>query len=886
MATESDGDNAVTAPAACAHCGLDVPAGLRDPVASEQFCCAGCKTVRALLLAEGLGDYYSRRDAGMPASPTGRTYDELDDPKFVARHVRVGSATTTGGALHRVELMVSNMHCTACVWILERLPQALPGVHAVRVDLGRGTIGVTWDSSRIALSRIAQTIDGYGYPVHPYRAGQSEAHGRREERALIVRMGIAGACAGNVMLLATALYAGAFSTMGGSEAALFRWASLIVTTVAVFGPGLMFFRGALGALRARQPHMDLPVSLGVAAGYLQGAVNTIRGTGEVYFDSVATLIFLLIVARWFRFRQTRRALSATEAMAALTPSVARRVAQTANGDFDLDAPVVDVPTEAVVAGDLVEVRGGDAVPVDGVVAWGQCRLDTKILTGESLPMRIEVGDRVEAGTTAVGGRIIVRAEASGEDTRVAKLGELVRTLSARRAPTVELAHRMAGWFVVGAVGLAMATALLWWFLADGSDGHAGARGLDHAIALLIVTCPCALAMATPLAISFAMGRGAKVGSLIKGGDALEALAHTEIAVFDKTGTLTDGRLSVIEWHGDADTKEAVARLEAASAHPIARCLVQATGATTGRGQATMSEVTVDRQGVRGEVDGHRYVVGAAAYVADHAVLEPGHRGRVEALAQNGVTPVVVARDGGSVAVIGIGDSIRSDAAATIAALTTAGIEVWILSGDEPGVVGAVASQLGIASANAHGHVSPEEKARIVAELSVHGTVAMIGDGVNDAPAMAAARVGIAVRGSAEASLTAADLYIAGEGLAPVAEAFAAGRDTLRVIHRNLVVSLFYNLSGAGLAMAGLLHPLVAAILMPISSVSVIASSVRNPAFDRSVGVGTWPSLGRGARRRGPSAALSAVSSASVAVRPASPNAATMEIEPRQGGLRS
>ncbi len=797
---------------ACSHCGLPVPRGLIDLDATEQFCCAGCRAVYAMLSEHGLGRYYDLVDGGeaRPAAVTDRTYAELDTDEVAARNVR-----ERADGLRSVRLYLEGIHCTACVWLVERLPRLQPGVVEARVDLGRSLAEVVWDPQVVPLSRVARAIDSLGYPVHPYRGEARLELRRREERALLIKIAVAGAAAGNAMLLAAALYAGLLGDMSAPYRQLLRWASLVVTAPAFLFAAQPFLRGALGALRARALHMDLPIAVGLSAGFASGLVNTVRGAGEIYFDSVSALIFLLLVGRWIQLRQQRRATDAAELLFSLTPSSARVVEAGA---------VRELPLDALVAGMTVEVRAGDTVPVDGEVVWGRSAVDAALLTGESMPAPIGIGDEVHAGTVNVSSPVRVVARATGDDTRVGRLMRHVEEEARRRAPIVRAADRVIGIFVASVLVLATLTFIVW--LGAGPE-----RAVENAIALLVVTCPCALGLATPLAVSVAIGRAARRGILVKGGDALERMARPGTMILDKTGTLTEGRQQLVGWSGSEATRRRAAALEQASAHPLARALVAATPEPLP--DATGVDEVIGG-GIRGTVDGVAVACGSPAHIAATAAPLPPDLARfVDDCARAGQTPIVIAEEGEVVAAAAFGDPIRADAADTLASLRQAGWQLRIVSGDHPTVVRAVGAALGIAPEACIGGATPEDKLAEARAAAARGPVVMVGDGVNDAAALAAATCGIAVHGSAEASLAGADVFIQRPGLAGVAELTTGARATMRVIRRNLGLSLVYNLAGASLAVAGLLHPLVAALLMPLSSISVVTSSVHAHTFPRA-----------------------------------------------------
>jgi Cu2+-exporting ATPase len=787
--------------------------GLVDPDAAEQFCCEGCRLVYSVIHEHGFDRYYEMmEDLGeraLPARTAGKSYEEFDDPAFHDLYVREERAP-----LRTVDLYLENVHCAACLWLVEKTPLVVPGVAEARLDLGRSMATMTWDPARADLSKIAAFLDSLGYPVHPFRAIKVREMRRREDRALLIRIAVAGACAANVMTMAVALYSGAFHGMAEEYEALFRWLSLAVTIPAVFWAGAVFLRGALGSLRVGTLHMDVPIAIGILVGFFSGAVNTLRGSGEIYFDSVTALIFLLLVGRYLQQRQQRAAADAAELLYSLSPSSARVV----EGESTREVPV-----EAVVTGMIVEVHAAEQIPVDGTVTAGRSTLDRSLLTGESRPVAVEPGEEVFAGTLNLGSPLTLRVDAAGEKTRVGRLMRLVEEYARRKAPVVRLADRISAWFVAVVLSLAAITAAVWWWV-DSS------RALDNTIALLIVTCPCALGLATPLAVSAAIGKAGRSGILVKGGDALEQLACEGTVFLDKTGTLTEGKTSLVRWWGDDAVKPLVRAVESRVAHPVARALADAFADESPPLEAEVERVE-EGAGVAGRVAGSGIVAGSPAYV--ERVVErvrPEVKTAVADLVGDGLTPVVIAVDGAVRGVAGIGDPIREEAAAVVSHLRDSGWKVKILSGDHPEVAAAVGTSIGLERSDCLGAVLPEQKLEIVETATRRVVTVMVGDGVNDAAALTAASVGVAVHGGAEVALSVADVFLTRPGLEPLERLFDGARNTVRVIRRNFIFSLMYNVIGAGLAVAGWIHPLAAAILMPLSSLTVITHSYRARTF--------------------------------------------------------
>ncbi|HYE62938.1 MAG TPA: heavy metal translocating P-type ATPase [Phycisphaerales bacterium] len=821
MSTNSAAPPRISASVACTHCSLAVPAGLIEPDAEHQFCCTACATAYSLIHSCGLDAYYRLRAATetdkAPAKATGKRFSEFDDPTFTSLYTK--PLAHLQGGYRTARLMLQNLHCAACVWLIEKLPSIVPGVIESRLDFRRGTVDLTWDPSLTHLSRIAQALDSLGYTPHPSKDGEAQSLRTIEDRRFMKKLAVAGACAGNVMLLAFALYAGAFDTMQSSYEQTFRWLSLVLGLVSLLGPGRLFFKNAWAAVRTRTPHLDLPITLALLSGGVFGTINVIRGHGEIYFDALTVLVFLLLVGRFFQARQQRWAVDSIELLFSLTPTSARRLK---------DSAATEVPIESLIRGDLVEVRAGDSIPADGVVVSGASKVDQSLLSGESRPVTVAEGDHVAAGAVNITSTLTLRVEATGEDTRVGRLMKTIADAASRKPPLVRFADRISGIFTWSMLGLSAFTFLLWLLRAD------LATALDHASALLIVTCPCALGLATPLVFTIAIGRAARHGVLIKGGDALQHLVNKDrrgTLFLDKTGTITHGRMSVVSYSGPEDLKPLIAAAERHSSHPIARALVAAFGDLPAPDPHEQFERLVVRQVTGGGLEVTAFElnreplhlrIGSPAFVGGNAHgldgLDPT------------LTPVLVSVNGEHAATIGLGDAIRADSPDSIRTLQSQGWDVQILSGDDPALVRSVGRALGLPDHACRGGLSPEDKLAIVRASTQETTTVMVGDGVNDAAALSAATVGIAVAGGAEASLAAADMYLQRPSLALLVDLTTAARRTIRTIHCCLCTSVFYNAIAGGLAVYGLINPIIAAFIMPVSSLTVLAVVYRRATF--------------------------------------------------------
>ncbi len=806
---------------ACTHCQLPVPSGLIVAGAKEQFCCSGCHTVWQLLHAEGLDAFYAicQQVSSKPvqAREVKDGFSEFDDVSFQNSHVRV-----LDNHIKEVRLILEGIHCAACVWLIEKLPTLCPGVVEARVQLvGQQTI-IRWNADQTSLSQVALQLAQLGYIAHPATDEQRQEVRKRETRQHILNLGIAGLCAGNGMLLAFALYGGIFDGISREHSALFRWVSACIGMVALVWPGSTFFRGARQALRTRTPHMDVSLSIGLAAGGIMGLINTIFDTGEIYFDSLSMLIFVLLIGRYLQFRQQQQSADSLSLLRSLTPRVAQRV--------QTDGQIIRVPTSSLQPGDEVEIRVGDLVPADGIVLKGESTLDQSLLTGESVGVAIWPGMVVTAGATNLSAVLRIGVAAIGKSSRIGRLMDLVESASLARTPIIELANRISGYFIYLVLTLALCTLALWW-------GSGANIAINHVIALLIVACPCALGLATPMTIAIAQGRAARQRILIRQGDVFEQLNKPGMLWLDKTGTLTEGKITLKAWLGDDAIMPQVIALETGIVQPVAQALCQTLQERAG---SSATDNVVQHQhyeageGVRGSVGGIDLQVGNRDYLVKHGVDMSLERAwKIDAFLKQGWTPIYIAIDGKLTALAALGDALRPEAARCLKALRHQGWTIGILSGDHQEVVSCIARQLDVPSQLACGEVSPEAKLKIIKESMAQGQqVVMVGDGVNDAAALAAASVGVAVQGGAEVALQAAPVYLGNPGLESLVDLTEGSRRTMTAIRRGLLVSLCYNLTAMGLAVAGCITPLVAAILMPISSLTVTVLAISQRTFTR------------------------------------------------------
>ena len=804
----------------CTHCRLPVPTGLVRPEADEQFCCHGCESAYQLIHASGLDSFYDLVDSNQQerslqgrTSPSG-AWSEFDDPVFLEKFSK------QKGHSRETTLVLEGMHCAACLWLLEKLPVLIPGVFRSIVNWPRSTVNIAWNPDVVSLSNIAETLDQLGYTPHPMRESQRATQFKLENRKHLSKLGVAIALAGNNMILSAALYLGMFSAMATDISHLLRIASCVVGLASLVIPGRVFLVNAWRAVKSWTPHMDLPIALALLAGSTVGTWNAIRGVGEIYFDTLSVLIALLLVGRWLQFRQQARAADAIEMLYRLTP---RSTFRLENGT------PVETRVELIEVGDVLEIRSGMLVPADGRVISGVSHIDESLLTGESISVRKKQGDLVAAGTANQESVFRMEVTAAGGDTRISQISELVEQSSLGKPEVVQWANRIGGYFVLIAIGLALTT-FFYWLPSDSG------KALERTIALLIVACPCALALATPLCISVAIGRAAKSGIMIKGGDVLQLLQKPGMIWLDKTGTLTEGEMKVQRWHGETRCIPLIGEIERKSNHPVARAIVSYCNHWCPENDPTCQlqfaavlahpiEIReLAGRGLCASTECCEVLIGNEKLLSDNSIFpNPLQIRLADKIAEQGFSPCWVAIDGRIVALLSISDAIRPEAAKAIDSLQSRHWKVGILSGDHQAIVDRVAKRLGIAREHAKGNMAPEAKLRSVQDPQK--TIVMVGDGVNDSAALAGATVGIAVKSGAETSLAAAPVYLASPGLDPILKLFAISDSAARLMRLNLGISLAYNLTFAGLAFAGWINPLIAAVLMPVSSLTVVSLSL-------------------------------------------------------------
>jgi Cu2+-exporting ATPase len=787
----------MVAASACFHCGLPVAEGgrWRAPVLGmpRDFCCAGCLAVASTIAAAGHDAYYETREqpgARPRGLPNALVYDDPQAQKQFA----FASAPNERSAT----LILDGIHCAACLWLNERTLRGIPGVLRADINYATQRAQLAWDPARVRLSRIIEAVRAVGYDAYPYDPSRQSALDLGARRKALWQLFVAGFGAMQVMMYAFPAYVdeGA-GTLSREAEQLMRWASLLLTLpVMVFSCG-PFFSGAWKELRRLRLGMDTPIALGIAAGFAASAWATLAGTGTVYFDSVAMLVFLLLGVRYLELAARQRAARSLDRLARWAPAAAFRL------ENDTVTPVL---AHELAAGDSVLVPPGDRVPADGVVERGCSSVDESLLTGESLPVAKDVGAALVAGSVNVEQELVMRVQCAGMATRAAEIARLVERAAASRPGLVAAADRLAH-------------ALTWVVLAVAvlAGLHSGNGWV--AIAVLVATCPCALALAAPVALTRAAGELLARAIVLTRASALETLSRATDVVLDKTGTLTAGRFRVARIQllaaaGEAECLALARGLEAASRHPLAR-------AFDGADHAAVTDIrNTPGRGLEGMLDGWRVRIGTETFCDELAGAPPTFSGP-----RPWQTPVFLADERGWLAVFMLEDELRPEAGEMVAALRGSGLRLHIVSGDHPAAVAAVAARLGIADVAAG--VLPQDKLAYVERLQRDGRiVAMIGDGLNDAPVLARADVSFAMGSGADAAQCRADVVLLGNSLGEVQQTFGLARKAMRIVRQNFGWALGYNAFALPLAAAGWIGPWEAAVGMAASSFIVVLNALR------------------------------------------------------------
>jgi Cu2+-exporting ATPase len=790
----------------CFHCALPIPANCNLTLSidgqQQPVCCPGCKAVAELIRDSGMSQYYALREAPEPG--VGRPPAEASEWQVFDSDDMVAAFTQNAGDDTEAILYVGGVYCSACSWLIESTLMRLPGVAAAELNPVTHRLRVRWRPEENAFSEVLGTLASLGYEPQPLASDSEVRPELLEQRVALKRLLVASLGMMQVMMFAVGLYAGDFQGIDAEMRRFLRVVSLVVTTPVVLYAARPFFTSAWRGLRAQKPGMDLPVSIAVGTAFIASVYATLTDGPAVWFDSVTMFVFFLTLGRFLEMRARHRSIDRTAALSSLLPNTATRISA--------DGSVV-VPVSQLLAGNRVLIRAGDAIPADGVVVKGESSVDEALLTGEATPQQKSTGDPVTAGSVNLDRMLEMQVTRTGSDTTLGTISRLSERARYARPAFVTLADRVASYLVIALLLVATAVATVWYLLAP-------ERAFEVTLSVLVVTCPCALALATPAAFAAAGSRLSQLRLLVTNGNAIESLARATSFMFDKTGTLTRGvpritALVVLDNNfTDYDCRLIAAALETASSHPLARAF------KLDDALPTVDEQHIEvGQGVSGIINDRRWRLGSAAFAGAGTGGGDGP-----------ATQVFMSVDNNAVAWFEVEDTLRPDATATLQSLKARGLRLALLSGDQEAAVRKVAETLEIAEF--HAGCSPQQKLAIIETAQSKGErVVMVGDGINDAPVLAGADVSIALAHGATLAQTSADVIMLGDSLAPLTTAVAMSAQTMRIVRQNLTWAIVYNTLALPLAALGFVPPWAAAIGMSASSLIVVLNALRLSRFE-------------------------------------------------------
>jgi cation transport ATPase len=800
----------------CIHCGAPARFGSEE---GDAFCCAGCERVYAILHDLNLESFYALRSdedlkKARPALENQPTFDFLDDPVFHNDYVQQFSADEC-----EISFFIEGVHCAACIWLLEKLSTIHPEVTHSELFFSESRLQVRFEKGA-ALSGIANSIVSLGYNPKAIREDEFEAEFQKETLSLIIKLGVAAVSAGNCMMIAFSLYEGEFSGIEQRYEKFFILVSAILATPSVFYSASPFYRAAFRGIRRGRLHVDLPISIGVLLGYFLSLFSLVTNTAVVYFDSITILIFLMLAGRVLQRQTLKKAAERRRNLSGLLPQ---------------DATVLEngVPKQKYIAGiipgDVLLLQAGDSVPVDGELLVDKARLDMSVLTGEQEPVEFKKQELLYAGAMCLSSEISLRASSTASTSRFSALMKPNKPQAV--SGQTQLLDTISRYFVLGVIILASAC-FLFWFSFGGL-----LEALEHTLAFIVVSCPCALGLSAPLLLSKAVSESTKTGVLVSDPSAFESCIRARTVFLDKTGTLSERQskdLSLLHWQGDAwssiseigtESASELFSLESDLTHPLARQLRSYAMAAGGR-LLDFRKRAVSREGVEARTQsGKQICVGNKSFLNSHlSDFKP-----YESL--SGGSLVYFKDSAGELYAFEFSEKLRPGALALIELLRKKGKEAFIISGDDAGATERLASMLELEESNAKGELSPEEKGALV--LASKEPSIMIGDGANDSLALKSASLGIGVSGGAEQVLRVASVFVISGELTRVADFIKACYRLARTLKGTFIFSVLYNLIAGLAALGGLISPLAAAIIMPISSFTVIAIALLSNPFRKS-----------------------------------------------------
>ncbi len=781
----------------CDHCDQTViiPIKLEDKV----FCCEGCKTVFQILAANNLGSYYTLREQSgktgfAPVEITNQKFKYIDHEEFINKYAKREENKLS------MSFYLENVHCVACLWLIERLPHFEKGILSTELNMSKSTVEVTVDEDVKKLSEVAKMLETLGYPPHPImEENQAKIMQRKEDHKDLIRIAISFFCAGNIMMMAFSIYAGAV----GAIKEYFDYISLVLFLPILFYTAIPFYKSAFFSAKNKVVSIDLPIVLALLLGGFLSIYNVFTQGGHIYFDSLATLVFLLLGSRYILKKSQQKGLAASEISNFFTNITSYKLDEEGN-ETEVFASFLNID-------DKIKIYPGDTIPVDGIILIGSSSTNNSLITGEMLPQKVSIGSEVFSGTVNLDSEIIIQVSKNSKDS---KLGEILGQVEKgwnKKTEIITLTDTIAKYFVSVVFIIA---GIIFTYYAFSGDIY---TGTIKALTLVIITCPCALGLATPLSLTLTLSKLAKKGIIVKDELVIEKTNKIKNIFFDKTGTLTNGRFKVTYFESLKDNGHIniLYHLEKKSKHPIAKSIINYL---VEEEADSIKEI---------QLDGYEEILGVgprAKFKNATYSLRP-----IKSLETQATSVGLFIEEDLSIK-IHLEDSLKPSSKEVITKLKSLGFNPFILSCDNQSVVSRLGNELSIPENHVYSQVSPLDK-QAITEKYEH--VMMLGDGANDAISLSQVDVGVAVHGSVDISLRASNVFMTNNDLNLLLDLIIASRETINLIKRNLIFSLIYNILGVTLALLGLISPLLAAILMPLSSLTVLLSTVWGTKLLRS-----------------------------------------------------
>ena len=785
----------------CDHCHLEFDEEVMIKDGDHYFCCKGCQGVYQLLKAEGLDSFYEKLgDTKLePAKEIKDDLEKFDLEGFIKRYVKVRD-----DGLYEINLIIEGIHCAACVWLNEKVLHKLPGVIEATINYTNNKAKVIWDPEEVKLSKIIETIRSIGYNAYPYDPTLQEERATKQRRDYYARILLAVFATMNIMWIAIAQYVGFFTGMRSDIKNILNIAEFALATPTLFYSGWVFFKGAYYGIKNRFINMDFLVASGATLTYLYSIYAMVTKSGEVYFDSVTMIITFVLVGKYLEVLSKKQAVDTVDSLLGSLPTEVRVIK---------DGQKALVSVENVMVGDIIEIKAGEKVVIDGVIVSGEGSFDESSLTGESEPVFKRVGDEVLSGSVLLDSLIRYRATKEFGTSLIANIATLLEDAIVKKPRIEQLANSISGYFSLIVLSLALLTFAGWYWYSGEFE-----KALIVAVSVIVIACPCALGLATPMATLVGLGEALKRGILFKEASFLETMAKANVLVLDKTGTITKGKPSIVSEERLHDFDESIVyTLTEHSNHPISKGVWEYLKQ---KGDAKLLEIKdmqeIKAKGIKAIVDG-KEVIGGNAKFLQEAGIQIDYKGEYSIFA--------VAIEKRLVAIYELSDEIREQAAYAIGKIKELGIEVWMLTGDNEKAASKVAKEVGIEHFKAK--LLPQQKSAFIDELHKEGkTVIMAGDGINDAIALACSDIAIAMGSGADIALSVSDVVLLDEKPIKIYEALVISRRVFQAVKENLGLSFLYNIVALPLAMMGYINPLFAALAMSLSSLTVVGNSFR------------------------------------------------------------